>query len=345
MDATKDYLRTVELPEGFTTRPARMEDAEMVVEMYNACSEALGGIEKHHVSDTLTEWSLPSTHLDQDTLLVFAPDGKLAGYGEFWDINEPYVTKQLWYRVHPEFNNLGIDLYLITWAEEKARLAVDRAPEGARVVVHGNSSALDRKMQRVFESLGYIHNRTGLCMLIELNDPPVEPKWPEGIQLLNMVSGKDERRIIRAVYDSFSDHWGFVPEPFEAYLERWLHFLNHNLDLDPELWFMALDGDDVAGISLCSKEAHNDPEMGWVGTLGVCRPWRKRGLGMALLQHSFFELHKRGQRQVGLHVDADSLTGATRLYEKAGMHSDPGHAFLFYEKELRTGVELSKQHL
>ena len=153
----------------------------------------------------------------------------------------------------------------------------------------------------------------------------------------------DERRVIRAVYDSFSDHWGFVPEPFEAYLERWLHFMDHNPDLDPALWFMALDGDEVAGMSLCFKKAYDDPELGWVGTLGVCRPWRKRGLGLALLQHSFCELYQRGQRKIGLGVDADSLTGATRLYLKAGMQPDPNHTYLFYEKELRPGIELSKQ--
>lgn len=345
MSVLKDYLNVFELPVGFTTRPARMEDAEMVVKMYTTYAEDLGGVERHQVSDTLAEWSLPTTNLDQDTLLVFAPDGSLAGYSEFWDITEPYVRKNLWYRIHPDFKDLGIELYLIAWAEDKARLAVHRAPQGARVTLQGHSHAVDKRMQEVYASLGYVHIRTGLLMVIDLNQPPTAPQWPAGIRVQSMVKGKDERRIIRAVYDSFSDHWGFVPEPFEAYLERYLHFMNQNADLDPALWFMALDDNEVAGISLCYQESHNDPQMGWVATLGVCRPWRKRGLGLALLQHSFCELYHLGKRQVGLNVDADSLTGATRLYEKAGMRSDPAHAHLFYEKELRPGVELSLQHL
>jgi mycothiol synthase len=333
------------LPAGFTTRPACIEDAEMVVKMYNMYSKELLGIEKYRLSDTLTEWTLPSTQLDQDTLLVFAPDGKLAGYGEFWDIAEPYVRKGLWYRVHPAYDDLGIDLLLVGWAEEKARLAVDRAPQEARVTLQGNSNTLDKRMQSVFTRLGFAHNRTGLRMVIDLKEPPAAPRWPEGIRVRTLTRGKDERRLIQAVYDSFSDHWGFVPEPFDAYMKRWMYFTEHNEDFDPALWFMAMDGDDVAGISLCYAKSHDDPNLGWVSTLGVCRPWRKRGLGLALLQHSFGELYRRGQRKVGLGVDADSLTGATRLYLKAGMQPDPKHTFLFYEKELRPGIELSTQNV
>jgi hypothetical protein len=44
---------------------------------------------------------------------------------------------------------------------------------------------------------------------------------------------------------------------------------------------------------------------------------------------------------VGLGVDADSLTGATRLYEKAGMHVV--RELATYEKELRAGEELARQ--
>jgi GNAT superfamily N-acetyltransferase len=341
----QDATQLVGLPEGFTTRPARLEDAEMVVALYNAYSKDLLGTEEYRLSDTLAEWTLPGISLEETALLVFAPDGKLAGYGEWWDVQEPYVHKNLWYRVHPDFSGLGIAAYLITWAEGKARLAVHRAPAGARVSVRGNSIAPDQEMQQIFASLGYRHERSGLRMVIAFEEPPAAPQWPQGITVQRMVKGQDERRVIQAVYDSFTDHWGFVQEPFEAYYARWMHFTDHNEEFDPALWFLALDGEAVAGISLCYLRSHDDPQLGWVGTLGVCRPWRKRGLGLALLQHSFCELYRRGQRKVGLGVDSESLTGATRLYEKAGMRPDPTHTHLFYEKELRPGVELSTQHV
>jgi hypothetical protein len=62
-----------------------------------------------------------------------------------------------------------------------------------------------------------------------------------------------------------------------------------------------------------------------------------------MLHHTFGQFYQRGTRKVGLDVDAQSLTGATRLYEKAGMHVARREAL--YEKELRPGVELSTQSL
>ena len=108
---------------------------------------------------------------------------------------------------------------------------------------------------------------------------------------------------------------------------------------DPTLWFLAMDGDEMAGVSLCVPKLTEDPEMGLVNVLGVRRPWRGRGLGLALLQHSFVELHKRGAKRVSLGVDASSLTGATRLYEKAGMSVT--RQFDAYRKVLREGKDIT----
>jgi hypothetical protein len=62
-----------------------------------------------------------------------------------------------------------------------------------------------------------------------------------------------------------------------------------------------------------------------------------------MLHHTFAQFYQRGIRKVGLGVDGQSLTGATRLYEKAGMH--PVYEETLYEKELRSGVELATQSL
>ena len=44
-----------------------------------------------------------------------------------------------------------------------------------------------------------------------------------------------------------------------------------------------------------------------------------RGLGLALLRESFRRFRETGETVVALGVDADNPTGATRLYERAGM--------------------------
>jgi ribosomal protein S18 acetylase RimI-like enzyme len=100
---------------------------------------------------------------------------------------------------------------------------------------------------------------------------------------------------------------------------------------------IAWDGDQIAGFSLNRYRMGS----GWIGTLGVRRPWRKRGLGEALLLHSFGEFYRRGTKTVGLGVDAQNPTGATRLYQKAGMY--PASEFVIYEKELRPGREIDEE--
>jgi GNAT superfamily N-acetyltransferase len=219
---------------------------------------------------------------------------------------------------------------------------VVRAPQEARVVLQSYVSAPDSKAQVLFQDLGFTQIRTYWRMVREINGMPEIPTWPEGI-IVRSVRRNEEHKAISAAYESFQDHWGFIPEPFENYLERWLYFISHNDEYDPDLWFLAEENGEIVGESLCYAKTNDDPLMGWVGNLAVRRPWRKRGVGLALLSHSFNELYWRGSRRVGLGVDSQNLTGATRLYEKAGMHPDPVWTNHAYEKELRPGVELSRR--
>ena len=110
---------------------------------------------------------------------------------------------------------------------------------------------------------------------------------------------------------------------------------------DPTIWFLAYDGDEIAGGSICRPESWEDPGAGWVRSLFVLRPWRRRGLALALLHHSFAEFERRGKPRVGLGVDAENRTGATELYKKAGMRIK--RQYDRYELELRPGEELSTQ--
>jgi mycothiol synthase len=192
--------------------------------------------------------------------------------------------------------------------------------------------------------MGYTYMRSGYRMLIEMEEPAPQPVWPDGITL-RTYNAEDAEAIYHAFVDSFRDHFGFVEEPFEQGFKRFQHFQLSGHDFDPTLIFLAIDesSGQMAGFNICQPHVHDDPQVGWVGILGVRRPWRKRGLGLALLRHSFNEFYRRGKRKVGLGVDAQNLTGALRLYENAGMHVY--EAFDQYEKELRAGTEISVQSL
>jgi ribosomal protein S18 acetylase RimI-like enzyme len=72
-------------------------------------------------------------------------------------------------------------------------------------------------------------------------------------------------------------------------------------------------------MAICSSKRGGEEDLGWVSSLGVRRPWRRQGLALAILHHAFREFAARGKPRAGLGVDSQNLTGATRLYEKAGM--------------------------
>ena len=71
---------------------------------------------------------------------------------------------------------------------------------------------------------------------------------------------------------------------------------------------------------------------GFVQILFTRRPWRRHGVGAALLADAFRRLWEGGERSVGLGVDTESGTGAFRLYERAGM--TPTLGWVQYEKAL-----------
>jgi len=130
--------------------------------------------------------------------------------------------------------------------------------------------------------------------------------------------------------EAFQDTWGHTPWDFSV----WEHWYTKREGFDPTLWFLACEGQQIAGMCLCNYWIGD----GFVDTLAVRRPWRRLGLGLALLHQSFGAFYQRQTRTVKLMVDSQNLTGATRLYERAGMHIT--QLYYTYEKELRPGKEL-----
>jgi ribosomal protein S18 acetylase RimI-like enzyme len=164
-------------------------------------------------------------------------------------------------------------------------------------------------------------------MEVKLTEAPPAVIFPSGIELRPFVKEEHARAVWEADNEAFRDHWG----SHDSAYEEWSHRKFGKSDFDPTLWMIAWDGDQVAGYS----QNRFRMGIGWIGTLGVRRPWRKMGLGLALLQHSFGEFHKRDVTTIGLGVDASNPTGATRLYQRAGMYV--ASEFVTYEKELRPG--------
>ena len=327
--------------ERYTIRPATMADIPAVVELENLCSIEQIGKPEIDAEEIRLEWETPGFDPATDTRLIHALDGTLVGMIEVWDTSEPHVNLFSHGRTHPEYRGLGIGTALMEWAEQRAREAFAKAPADAQVTLGQGTINIDTLAADLFQVHGYNLARHFWRMEIELDSAPTAVQLPNGITIRAYDPATELPAVVQAARDSFQDHWGYVAEPFAKELEKWQQYIRGNENYDPTLFFVALDGDQYAGISMCWRKTTEDLKMGWVGTLGVGRSWRRSGLGLALLLHSFNEFYARGQERVGLGVDASSLTGATRLYEKAGMRAT--RQWDRYEKVLRPGVDLRTQ--
>jgi GNAT superfamily N-acetyltransferase len=218
--------------------------------------------------------------------------------------------------VHPDFLGRGLGTAILRVTEGRAR------ERGAPKLENGILAA-DRAAVALLQANGYRDVRHYYKMVIGLEEPPPEPEWPDGL-----VPRPFEREHAHAFWaaddEAFADEWEYEPEPFEEFVAKRLE----RPGFDPGLWTAVWDGDEIAATLIADRRSG----VGWIAGLGVRRPWRRRGLGLALLSRSFRQFYERGERRVALSVDTDNLTGATRLYERAGMHVEREE--VLYEKEL-----------
>ncbi len=305
----------------------------------NACSQESMGTDEFDIEDYRNSWNDPAHDIAVDTRIAQTSDGTIVGCAELWN-NTPYVGCWIWACVHPLFRGQGIGTALMDWAEQRARVARDRAPAGTRIVLEASTISSHQPSIDLLSERGYSAVRRRLSMARDLDDRLPAPVWPAGITVRTMRLD-EELALYRAKNESFRDHWGHVEVPEQEGFAAWQHRRINDSSYDPSLWFVALDGNEIAGFSLCQLQTNEDPAMGWVNSLGVRRPWRRRGVAKALLYHSFSALRQRGQASIGLDVDASSLTGATRLYQQAGMREI--RQTIFFEKELRAGINLATQ--
>jgi mycothiol synthase len=315
----------------FLVRPPAINDLEAVHRLLEVCDIAEYGVPDFTLEDLRTLWLGPNFNMATDAWMVIAPGDRLIGYADV--DHRQHVRIYTLTRVLPEYADQGVEEYLLQLSEDWAQRQISLAKPGVRVTLNSWTSNQNDATQRIFERAGFKEVRRSWRMEIEMSESPLAPEWPERVAVRTFISGQDDRTVFAAVDEAFQDHWGHMKGNFD----EWKHWTIERENFDPSLWFLAFDGDEIAGASLCTYQLDD----GWVDTLAVRRPWRRKGLGIALLLHSFGELYRRGKYKVGLGVDSQNLTGATRLYERAGMHV--ARIYISYEKELREGIEPSTQ--
>lgn len=295
---------------GVTLRPPRFGEAAAVAALANRISVQLRGEPDSAADDFERFWRSPRVDLDLDALVAEAADGTFTGYGDLFAEGER--TDQIWIDLRGEPAG-----ELLTELERRARARAGGEPAFVRVHVPAEAEST----KRLLAGRGYRIVRYSARMVADLGADVPAPRLPDGIRFASFARDLDEQRVFEAQEETFSDMWEFQPQPIEEWRE-WMYGERH----DPALWLLAeSEGGELAGICLGRTHDSVDEEMGWISVLGVRRPWRRRGLAMALLLHAFGEYRARGRLRVGLGVDADSETGAVELYARAGMRVERRH--------------------
>jgi mycothiol synthase len=285
---------TSQLPANLRTRPARPDDLEAVADLCVRCDVADLGEPDTDLDDIRSAWRRPGYDLERNSTLVEA-GGRVVGYGDVYQ-GEAFGM------VDPAWRGRGIGAWLVRWMEERA---------GAGTTLEISAPGSDRAFRELVEGRGYRTDHASWLMRLDMAAPPPAPDWPEGIAVRAFDPDADARTVHRLIQDAFADIGHQPPRSFEF----WRQTTMERSDFDPGLWVLASAAGELVGVNL----AYAGRSGGYVGHLAVRRDHRGRGLGMALLRHSFAALWDRGVREVYLNVDSHNRTGATRLYERAGM--------------------------
>jgi mycothiol synthase len=284
-------------------RAATLDDVERLAAFMGRCTLAHQGVRRDSTDEMRQRLTRPGTDPALDTRLVEANGADVAGFAHVWPEDEAVVC---YVRVDPERTGRGIGTTLL---EHGAARALELAPEPS---LHATSWPKDESAAPLLEGVGFRPIRYFSLMTTDLAPPLEPPSWPTDVTVRALDEDADLRPIHEAQQAAF-------PERRQS-LDEWLHDYD---GFDPTLWFVAEDPAGIAGFALCLSELPEDRDAGYVSELGVRADRRGEGLGLALLRQTFVALERRGKQRASLHVDVDNLSGALRLYTRAGMRPDP----------------------
>lgn len=298
---------SLDVPEGFTARPATMEDVDAVTEVIAASESHYLGRPNVAPDDVHADYA-SAIDLAADSLVVLEGDRIVAE-------NLVHGGRYAAGAVRPEFEGRGIGTMLLRWSQATARR--QGGTEVGGTVPDANTAA-----RALFLANGYRPYWEAWLLEIHHDAEPEPPALPAGVQI-RPFGPDEETTVYRVIEDAFSEWASRPPNPFK----EWRAWVFGHRDFEPWMLPVVVEGGEIVGAAFL---IHYADDMGWVQQLAVRRDHRGRGFGRALLHHAFREFWMRGEATCGL--STDSRTGALTLYEHVGM--SVRDSFTHYATEL-----------
>ncbi|HEX5578060.1 MAG TPA: GNAT family N-acetyltransferase [Candidatus Limnocylindria bacterium] len=311
---------------GLAFRRLRLpDDLVQLSEMHNRATAADGIDERESPEEWEAWFAHPSGFDPQTDCLVGEIDGKIVAYAQARAStdNDGGRNYSCGGDVDPEHRGRGIGRAVLRHNARHQQLRAQR--EAA--AMPASAPAVDRRLEswafesqarrvRLLQSEGFVAVRWFFEMLRANLDDIADLPMPDGLEV-RPVLPEHHRRIWAADIEAFRDHWGASEESEEAF-QRFFG----PPDFRPELWRVAWEGEEVAGVVmnriLTTFNEQTGERRGLLAGVSVRRPWRRRGLARALVAESLRALRDAGMTSAVLGVDAENPTGALGVYEANG---------------------------
>jgi ribosomal protein S18 acetylase RimI-like enzyme len=304
---------------GSRWRPLALTDVAAYTRLLEEARIADGGEEVQTEEVTLRELQDPTVPPATNTLVLEQPDGSLAGSIVVMERLAGSKSRRLfvWGTTHPAFRGRGIGTAQLRWALARADEVLAAQPDDLPGVVETFLKTRLADAVALHEGLGFRPVRWYFDMRRDLREPlPAPPDLGDlVIRPFEVTLGEPMRLAHNA---AFADHWGSEPQAADTWHRDFVGDPFFRADLS----FVILDGEEIAGYTV-NYVAEADWEAtgvreGWIGQLGVLRPWRRRGVATALLVRTMEAFVAAGLEAATLTVDAENPTGALGIYERVG---------------------------
>lgn len=318
----------MELPTGYRLRAPRPRDAPEVAAVVVAHDIADFGEPDFSEHDLLDDWERPRFDLERDAWVLVGPTGRLVGYAFVWQA-EPGTQLEGDAFVVPEYGGRGLGGQLVELIEARAvEIASHSGPKVATLGMY--VSRANTAKRDLLERRGYAPIHTRLRLKVDLARRETEAAESPDVVVREFDPVADEVAVREVMEEAFLGRARYS----RRRLDEWLDLRVRHPAFDPKLWRVAVttEGDgnveEVVGAIL----VYDVGGTGYVSSVGVRDPWRRRGVGQVLLAEAFAALRDRGQMRVVVEVDADDAAGARRLYERVGMRVSEEHDW--FERQL-----------
>jgi len=299
-------------------------DYLLILSIYLKCNEADQYFDPASLED-MKRWCSPSVRFDPNKDILFAvlgtarSESSVVGFSRLsWYTGlkgiRLYVQMSF---LHPDWRDHGFWPGIVQQNERRLRQIAATHPDTPQRFYQAWATSTQVKWITTLESEGYKAVRHFNNMLHKLDVIP-ELEIPEGLEV-RPVQAEHFRNIWEAQREVQMELFEVVAENWtDDRYDSWVANPSHT----PQLWQVAWDGDQVAGMVLPRIDQEENRQLGrkrgYTEHVFVRRPWRKRGLAKALILRSLREFKELGIQEAELGVDSENESGAFAFYHRLG---------------------------